>query len=98
MICLIFVGHECPTIKDLALYVVPLYAADWREIGLALGLSNALLRIIKADHPISVRDCCTAIFKEWLQRSNDPSWEMVLNAINSLSVSNGMYINLYAIF
>ena len=88
----VFTGHEHPTLKDLMKHVVPLYVADWREIGVALGLSNSKLRIIKADHPTSVRDCCVNMFSSWLNQTPNPSWEIVLNAINSLTVSNGTYV------
>ena len=90
--CFVFAGHELPTLKDLVKHVVPLYAADWREIGFALGLPNSILKIIKADNPTSVRDCCYNVFKSWIGLNPDASWKIVLNAINSLTVSNGMYV------
>ena len=91
----LFVGNEHPCLKDLCGYVTPLYAAEWREIGVGLGLSDPDLKVIRADHPTSTRDCCNNMFRFWLQVDPAASWEKVFNAIDSLAMSSGTYLRTY---
>ena len=91
----LFVGNKHPCLKELYRYVTPLYAAEWREIGIGLGLSDPQLKVIRADHPTSTRDCCNNMLTVWLQVDPAASWEKVFNAIDSLTVSSGTYLHTY---
>ena len=71
-----------PSLRELYRYVTPQYAAHWREIGIQLGLSDAKLRIIRADNPDSVEKCCNELLAQWLKRCPTASWEELFKAIN----------------
>ena len=76
-----------PTHLELQRYITPQYAADWREIGVELGVNDAKLRAIRKDNPHSVDDCCYEMFSEWLKVDFTASWEKLFAAIESPAVS-----------
>ena len=78
-----------PTLRELQGHVTPQYAADWREIGVELGLTDAKLREIRKDNPDSVKSCCNRMFSEWLRVDTTASWEKLFTAIESPGVSGG---------
>jgi len=80
-----------PALKDMQQYITPQYAADWREIGVELGLTDAKLREIREDNPLSVKSCCNRMFSEWLIVDTTASWEKLLTAIKSPAVSGGLF-------
>ena len=68
-----------------------------------LGLSDAKIRIIKADHPCDVKGCCNEMLAEWLKVDPDASWEKLYAVINSfldsgkqIGNSEGMYKLLFS--
>ena len=78
-----------PTQRDLQRHVTPQYAADWREIGVELGLTDAKLREIEAGNPTNLKWCCNRVFSEWLRMDTTASWEKLFAAIESPAVSGG---------
>ena len=70
-----------PTHLELIQHVTPQYAADWWNIGLALGLIDAKLRTIRIDNPHSVEGCCYEMFAEWLKVDTTASWKKLFTAI-----------------
>jgi len=76
-----------PTQKDLQRHVTPQYAADWKEIGVEMGLPDAKLRAIRQDNPHRVKDCCNEMFSEWLKVDTTATWEKLFAAIESPAVS-----------
>ena len=76
-----------PTLRELQGHVTLQYAADWREIGVELGLTDAKLREIREDNPHSVKRCCNRMFSEWLRVDTTASWEKLFTAIESPAVS-----------
>ncbi|XP_065885615.1 protein NLRC5-like isoform X2 [Dysidea avara] len=75
--------------RDLQRHVTPQYAADWREIGVELGLTDAKLREIEAGNPTNLKWCCNRMFSEWLRMDTTASWEKLFAAIESPAVSGG---------
>ena len=70
--------------KDLANQVIPTICPMWRDIGLQLNLELSDLNVIEADHPKSVRDCCTIMFDKWLKQDTKASWRTVLSACRTV--------------
>ena len=70
-----------PTHLELVQHVIPQYAADWWNIGLVLGLTDAKLRTIRMDNPHSVEGCCYEMFAEWLKVDTTASWKKLFTAI-----------------
>ena len=81
-------------------YVTPIYATEWREIGIELGLPNAKLKEIYVDSK-NVKQCCNDMLAEWLCVDTEASWKKLFSAIDSPAVtsnpesnsSNGKYLH-----
>ena len=63
-------------------------AARWRDIGLALGISDSKLETIEANKS-DVRDRLTDMLRLWLNRAynvekyGEPSWQSLREAVRS---------------
>ncbi len=75
--------------NDLQLVLSELYeevdGREWENIGLALGLKPGILGGLKGDHK-HPKDCLRDMLKEWLNRSDDPSWQSLIEALRKPSV------------
>ncbi len=57
-------------------------SADWHDIGLALRMLSGTLDSMRAPYK-GPRDCMKDMLKEWLNASDDPSWEGLVAALRS---------------
>ena len=63
-------------------------ATNWRDIGLALGISDSKLEEIEANKA-SVKDRLTDMLRLWLKKSynvekyGDPSWQTLREAVRN---------------
>ena len=64
---------------------------DWRDLGLALGLSPHTLERIAAQYPRDPSRCLTEVLAEWLQKRGRaaPSWRALARALRSSTVQGG---------
>ena len=76
-----------PDIKDLCRYVLPLYAAHWKEIGIFLGIQPGQLDVIKSNNPVDANGCCIDLFGKWLQGTDNVTWEKMFEVIDLITVS-----------
>lgn len=54
----------------------------WYDIGLELLDSDtATLDLIKKNNPVDTDECCTEMFKKWLESNSDASWDQLINAL-----------------
>ena len=53
----------------------------WIELGLALSLNQNDLDIIDANNRHDVERCCLAMFREWLSKQPNASWETLRKAL-----------------
>ena len=67
-------------------YVLPLYAAHWKKIGVFLDVQPGLLERIEHDHR-SADGCCMDLFMKWLQGTDNVTWEKMFEAIDLATVS-----------
>ena len=60
-------------------------AAEWFNLGVALGLSEPTLSIINHNNPGDARRCLTEMVIHWLQRNDgsQPSWQELASALSS---------------
>ncbi len=65
---------------------------EWENIGLALGLKSGILDGLKGDHK-RPGDCLRDMLKEWLNRSDDPSWQSLIRALRNPSVGRMQLAN-----
>ena len=79
------VGKEKLTIKGLHNYVVPKWAAKWRQLGTQLNIDQHLMDNIEHDHPSDCESCCCEMFTEWLDSNPAASWNDIITAVDNLS-------------
>ena len=70
--------------KDINGYVTRKYAADWKEIGIELGLRLATLKIIESDHPLKSATCFQVMIDNWIQ-SNKATWKALEVALTNVN-------------
>ena len=83
-----FIETERPDIKDLCRYVLPLYAAHWKKIGIFLNIKLGQLKVIKLDNPTDANGCCIDLFGKWLLGTDNITWEKMFEAIDEATVSS----------
>ena len=81
---LLFIEAECPELRDLCKYVLPLYAAHWQEIGVFLDIKLGQLEL---DNPADAKQCCYEMFIKWLQGTDNVTWGKMFEAIDQATVS-----------
>ena len=82
---IICAGKETPNIKDIRNYVVPKWAAKWRQLGTQLNIDQHVMDIVECDNRNDCRSCCLKMFCKWLEINHVASWEDILTAVDSLS-------------
>ena len=75
-----------PTEKELLDHVVPKVASRWQELGLKL-LTGDQVAILRVNNPCDARQCCMAMFMEWLQTNTDASWRQLIEELQSSGVN-----------
>ena len=93
-----FTGDNKPLMSELHAKVINQYAAHWDELALKLGLANYLIKTISENNkfnPNRVKDCCIAVFEEWLERGDySPTWGKLSNAIDEIEEGNDVSVPL----
>ena len=79
--------NTTPLLKDLYQHITPQYAADWKVIGTLLGIPSATIDVIERDNNYKARECCNAMWIEWLQVDTTTSWRKLFTVIESPAVS-----------
>ena len=60
----------------------------WYDVGLQLLDSNSgALDVIKKDNSNDSENCCTEMFKKWLQCRPDASWRQLAEALTSVNLN-----------
>ena len=78
--------------KDLHLHIIPHYAADWREIGVLLGLQKGNLDSIEYNGSTDVECYCNKMLEIWLATKTTASWKELYGVIDSPAVSGGQAV------
>ena len=72
--------------KDINRYVTRKYAADWKEIGIELGLQLPTLKIIESDNPLKSEACFPVMIDKWIEKTaENATWkalEVTLTNVN----------------
>ena len=64
----------------------------WYDIGLELlDSDNRALDVIKKDYPNDNENCCTEMFKKWLQCRPDASWRQLAEALTSVNLNTAAH-------
>ena len=88
-------GSRKSEVSELHRYIVPKYAARWRDLGVQLKIPEHHLNTIatnNTNHPFYSEQCCKAMLQKWMEITPDPTWSILQMAIDCLSDSphNGM--------
>ena len=78
---------SAPSLAYLYERITPIYAANWKEIGILLGIPNGELKIIEASNPTDLKWCCNRMLQKWLEVDSTASLEKLFAAIYSPAVS-----------
>lgn len=73
--------------RDLSSYIIEQHAAQWEELGLALGLKQYHITNISKDNeynPHRSVSCCRSMLERWLQEIPLPTWDKLDIAINKI--------------
>ena len=70
--------------QDLNRYVIKIYACDWKDIGLELGLQFNTLEIFSKNHLKECVACFQSTLYEWLSLNPNATWRMLEVAITNV--------------
>ena len=79
-----YVEDDIPTMRDINRYVTREFAADWKNVGIELGLTTGMLKIIAKDHPQQAEDCFREVLDNWLQCNPTATWKMLEVALTNV--------------
>ena len=78
---MLYIGTDCPDLRDLYTHVVPRVADKWRDLGIRILPVNQL-DIIAANYPNDVERCCKSMFELWLKtKPNATTWDQLIDAL-----------------
>ena len=84
----IYIGDGRPTAREYLRFLTT-YCVDWKAIGLQLGLEQAALNVIGADHRDQNRECLRLTLESWLQMDIHATWSKL-----ELAITNANRVNL----
>ena len=70
--------------RDLNRYVKK-YAADWKDVGLELGLQHGTLKVVKQNNLLQAEDCLREVLDKWLQLNRNTTWRTLEVALTNVS-------------
>ena len=81
------VGNR-PSIKQLveAMRMEDIDITQWHDLGLELGISNNILRVIEANNR-DVNTCCRIMFEKWLEMTPNASWNQLIIALRAIEMN-----------
>lgn len=82
-----YLEDDRPNLKDLVTFVVPKVHHKWYNLGLQLLYSKekTFLHSLRTQYYNSLYQC-TEVFVRWLESSENPKWDDILNALTTKSV------------
>ena len=70
--------------RDLNRYVAKKYAADWKDVGIELGLEFDVLRIIETNNPQKAENCFQETLNKWLKSTPNATWKTIEVALTNV--------------
>jgi len=70
--------------RDLNRYVTKKYAADWKDIGIELGLELSVLDVIEKDYRDQSIHCFQNTLDQWLKLNCDVTWKTLEVALTNV--------------
>ena len=65
-------------------------SSKWYDLGLELleQEHEEDLEIIKKNNPNDVSECCKQMFRLWLSKCGNPTWDQLMQALKEIELSN----------
>ena len=85
--------------RDLNRYVTRKFAAEWKKVGIELGLKLDVLKIIEKNYPQQTEDCFQEVIDRWLRSTPDVTWrtlEVALTNVNRQQLDLDPVDNVYS--
>jgi len=79
------VEDDTPTMRDLNRYVINKYAANWKDVGLELGLEFDVLDVIERDNSQQSVACFQKTLDKWLRLTTTATWRTLEVALTNAS-------------
>ena len=76
-----------PTLQDVTRIKDIGITTRWYDLGLRLLDSNDVLDEIEVDHRNDVNTCCRVMFKKWLERKTNASWNQLVSALKNIGMN-----------
>ena len=81
-----YIENNVPTMRDINRYVTRKHAADWKDIGIELGLKLTMLNIIEKDHPAQSTACFQEMINKWIEsNADDVTWKALEVALTNVN-------------
>ena len=87
--CCYNIDCDRPALKHLNKYVREGASAKWHDLGLELlePADEGKLNEIKSNHPQDNGECCKQMFQLWLEKSQDPTWSQLIQALREVGLN-----------
>lgn len=84
---MLLIGHQyCkPELKELCQYTEQI-STSWDRVALELNLTSEIIDAIEVDS-VRTDGRCRRMFNTWLQRSHDPCWCEIVEALKMVKLS-----------
>ena len=77
------IEDDIPTMRDLNRYVIQKFAADWKDVGIELGLNLDVLNIVEENYR-KVESCFQETLHKWLKSTPNATWKMLEVALTNV--------------
>ena len=83
------VDCDCPALKFLNKYVKAEASTKWHDLGLELlePGDEGKLNQIERNHPQDNGECCKQMFRLWLQKCPDATWNRLMQALREVGLN-----------
>ena len=85
-----YVGQNCPIMKDLNKHVIPLVDTTWYDLGLELldPEHERSLDTIEANNKNDIHSCCRKMFRKWLDTCKDATWNKLIVVLRKIHLND----------
>ena len=87
-VCYMYIlGDMKPKESDILRYIIPKFAAKWRDLGMLLEIPNYCLKTIavnNTNHASYSEQCCKSMLQKWMEITPDFTWDKLQKCIGHL--------------
>ena len=85
-----YTGCDRPALKHLNKYVRKGVSVKWHDLGLELleQEDEEMLYEIKTNHSNDVSECCKEMFRLWLRKCTNATWDQLIQALRDVDLNS----------